>query len=120
MSYANFSNILDPEILLDKGIVSKWGEPNADEEVDEEVANEAKIDDTRQTEWHHEVPLWGHIVPNPIDGEVEVGSHDNSSERADCDLADQAVGKLAHDERVGGEAEGGQDGEGQHHRHQHV
>jgi len=56
MSYANFSNILDPEILLDKGIVSKWGEPNADEEVDEEVANEAKIDDTRQTDWHHEVP----------------------------------------------------------------
>ena len=64
--------------------------------------------------------LWGHIVTNPIDGEIEVGSHDNSSERADCDLADQAVGKLAHDERVGGEAEGGQDGEGQHHRHQHV
>ena len=64
--------------------------------------------------------LWGNIVTNPIDGEVEVGSHDNGSERADCNLADQAVGKLAHDERVGGEAEGGQDCEGQHHRHQHV
>ena len=70
--------------------------------------------------WNTRYSLWGNIVTNPIDGEIEVGSHDNGGERTDCDLADQAVGKLAHDELVGGEAQGGQDGEGQHHRHQDV
>ena len=54
---------------------------------------------------------------NVLDDEDNVDADDNEREHTDGDLVEEAIGKLAHDKGTGGEAEGRDDGEGQHDGH---
>ena len=45
-----------PVVLLDKGIGGDWGESDADEEVDQEVGDEPKVEDGSQGNGEQEIP----------------------------------------------------------------
>ena len=48
--------LTSPVVLLHKGVGGDWGEADADEEVDEEVGDEAKVEHGSQWDGEEEIP----------------------------------------------------------------
>ena len=60
------------------------------------------------------------MLSNVLNDVLNIDADDNEAENTDGDLVEEPIGELAHDERTGGKAEGGHDGEGQHDGHDRV
>ena len=88
--------------------------------VQGQVGAEKKVDQADQDNKEDEESIWNVEIDDVVQTKVDVDSDDEDRQADSHELGHEAICELAHDLLVASEGDGGDDGEGEHERHQTV
>ena len=88
--------------------------------VEGEISTERKVDKTKNDNSEDKGRVGDTEADDITDGKVDVDSNDEDGETDGKEFRDEPVGELPHDPLVGGEGDGGNDGEWKHQGHEAV